>query len=85
MRYSAAADLPVLIDEWQLVPDILGAVKRSVDLGAAPGSYVLTGSWRADLQTEGWPATGRVLFHTGPVAFQLDERIWALSIAAIWT
>jgi predicted AAA+ superfamily ATPase len=48
----AAAELPALIDEWQLVPDILGAVKRAVDRGAAPGSYLLTGSSRADLQAE---------------------------------
>jgi uncharacterized protein len=57
----ATAELPVLIDEWQLVPDIMGAVKRAVDRGAAPGSYLLTGSSRADLQAEGWPATGRVV------------------------
>jgi uncharacterized protein len=25
-----------------------------------------------------------VVFHTGPLAFRLDERIWALPISAIW-
>jgi uncharacterized protein len=56
-----AAEPPVLIDEWQLVPDVLGAVKRAVDGGAPAGTFLLTGSSRADLQAEGWPATGRVV------------------------
>jgi uncharacterized protein len=56
-----AATTPLLIDEWQVVPDILGAVKRAVDAGVAPGSYLLTGSSRADMLAAGWPATGRVL------------------------
>ncbi len=55
-------DPPVLIDEWQLAPSILGAVKRSVDsVGVQNGRFLLTGSSRADLQAEGWPATGRVV------------------------
>lgn len=52
---------PLLIDEWQVVPDVLGAVKRAVDDGAPAGRFILTGSSRADLQVEGWPATGRVI------------------------
>ena len=51
----------MLIDEWQLVPEVLGAVKRAVDAGAPPGRFLITGSTRADLQSEGWPNTGRVL------------------------
>jgi uncharacterized protein len=51
----------ILIDEWQLAPDVLGAVKRAVDSGAPPGRFLLTGSTRADLTVDGWPATGRVL------------------------
>ena len=52
----------LLIDEWQVVPEVLGAVKRAVDEGAVPaGRFILTGSTRADLRTEGWPATGRIL------------------------
>lgn len=54
-------DEPVLIDEWQLVPDILGAVKRAVDDDPRPGRFVLTGSSQADLTTSGWPATGRIV------------------------
>jgi len=52
---------PVLIDEWQLVPEILGAVKRTVDDDPRPGRFVLTGSSQADLTTSGWPATGRIV------------------------
>lgn len=37
-------DPPVLIDEWQLVPDCWDLVRRRVDRGAAPGSFLLTGS-----------------------------------------
>ena len=52
---------PVLIDEWQLVPEVLAAVKRAVDDDARPGRFVLTGSSQADLSTSGWPATGRIV------------------------
>jgi uncharacterized protein len=51
---------PLLIDEWQVVPSILGAVKRSVDDQAGAGRYLLTGSSQSDLTVDGWPATGRV-------------------------
>lgn len=35
---------PILLDEWQRVPAIWDAVRRAVDAGAAPGSFLLTGS-----------------------------------------
>jgi predicted AAA+ superfamily ATPase len=51
-RSIAAADpgrllagaAPVLIDEWQRVPETWDLVRRAVDAGAPPGSYLLTGS-----------------------------------------
>lgn len=52
---------PVLLDEWQNVPEVLGAVKRAVDAGAPAGSFILAGSVRAELEREVWPATGRVV------------------------
>lgn len=52
---------PVLIDEWQLAPDVLGAVKRAVDSDSRPGRYLITGSVRAVLNTESWPLTGRAV------------------------
>ena len=52
---------PVVIDEWQEVPDVLGAVKRSVDDDPRPGRFILTGSVRAELENRVWPGTGRIL------------------------
>jgi predicted AAA+ superfamily ATPase len=52
---------PVLLDEWQVVPGVLGAVKRAVDDDTRPGRFLLTGSVRADLVDETWPGTGRVV------------------------
>jgi uncharacterized protein len=53
--------VPLLIDEWQLVPEVLGAVKRAVDDDPGPGRFVITGSSQADLTAAGWPATGRTV------------------------
>lgn len=52
---------PVLLDEWQTTPAVLGAVKRAVDVDSRPGRFLLTGSVRADLDAETWPGTGRVV------------------------
>nr|WP_221242900.1 DUF4143 domain-containing protein [Conexibacter arvalis] len=35
---------PLLLDEWQYVPETWDLVRRAVDRGAAPGSFLLTGS-----------------------------------------
>lgn len=35
---------PILVDEWQYVPDSWNLVRRSVDDGASPGHFLLTGS-----------------------------------------
>ncbi|HEY8826494.1 MAG TPA: DUF4143 domain-containing protein [Jatrophihabitantaceae bacterium] len=52
---------PVLLDEWQEVPGLLGAVKRAVDEDSRPGRYILTGSVRIDLDAQTWPGTGRLV------------------------
>ncbi|MGH3977694.1 MAG: ATP-binding protein [Pseudonocardiaceae bacterium] len=54
---------PVLLDEWQEVPHVLGAVKRAVDTleGSRPGRFIVTGSVRGDLELETWPGTGRLI------------------------
>jgi len=52
---------PVFLDEWQDVPDVLGAVKRAVDTDARPGRFLLTGSVRDDLRSSARPGTGRVV------------------------
>jgi predicted AAA+ superfamily ATPase len=38
---------PVLLDEWQHVPETWDLVRRAVDAGAEPGRFLLTGSSRA--------------------------------------
>lgn len=57
----AGYEEPILLDEWQEVPSVLGAVKRAVDSDARPGRFLLTGSVRADLEAATWPGTGRVV------------------------
>ncbi len=52
---------PLLLDEWQSVPSILGAIKRAVDDDPRPSRFLLTGSVRADLEAETWPGTGRLV------------------------
>jgi len=39
-----SGDVPRLIDEWQLAPDIWNAVKHEVDKRGLPGQFILTGS-----------------------------------------
>lgn len=51
---------PVLLDEWQVVPGVLGAVKRAIDGRPDPGRFLVTGSVRGDLEGEVWPGTGRL-------------------------
>lgn len=57
----ARLDEPILLDEWQAVPEVLAAVKRAVDGERRPGRFLLTGSVRADLEAETWPGTGRLV------------------------
>ncbi len=52
---------PVLLDEWQAVPGVLGAVKREVDEDSRPGRFLLAGSVQAPLERAMWPGTGRVV------------------------
>jgi hypothetical protein len=42
------AEPPILIDEWQFLPEIWDLVRRAVDAGAAPASFLLTGSTSPD-------------------------------------
>lgn len=52
---------PLMLDEWQAVPDVLGAVKRHVDTRRGAGRFLLTGSVRAPFAGGAWPGTGRVI------------------------
>jgi uncharacterized protein len=46
------AGRPLLIDQWQEVPEVLAAVKRSVDRDRTPGLFLLTG-WSSPRIVEG--------------------------------
>jgi predicted AAA+ superfamily ATPase len=78
----AAYDEPVLLDEWQEVPAVLGAVKRAVDDDPRPGRFVLTGSVWADLSTATWPGTGRVVRIPlyGLTVRELEGATWSPSL-----
>lgn len=52
---------PVLLDEWQACPRVLGAVKRTVDIERRPGRFILTGSVRSESDPVLWPGTGRLI------------------------
>ena len=52
---------PVLLDEWQNAPSVLGAVKRAVDDDPRPGRFLVTGSVQAELENKVWPGTGRLV------------------------
>lgn len=64
---------PALIDEWQAVEAVLGAVKRAVDDDPRAGQWLLTGSARAPLEAATWPGTGRVV-QFGMEPMTLAER-----------
>ena len=52
---------PVLLDEWQACPGVLGAVKRAVDSERKPGRFILTGSVHSENDPALWPGTGRLI------------------------
>ncbi len=63
---------PVLLDEWQRVPALWDLVRRSVDEGAVPGQFLLTGSASAD-HTDIHSGAGRIVsIHMRPLT--LAER-----------
>jgi predicted AAA+ superfamily ATPase len=51
---------PVLIDEWQNVPGVLGAVRRAVEGDRRANRFLVTGSVNAELENQVWPGTGRL-------------------------
>lgn len=62
---------PVLVDEWQLVPPVWDEVRRSVDAGAAGGSFLLTGSAGLTPGTRIHSGAGRI------VSVRLRPLAWA--------
>lgn len=72
---------PVLLDEWQAVPDVLGAVKRSVDRTRGVARYILTGSAYPKAGVTSWAGTGRVI--TVPMAPMTQAEARASSAAGL--
>lgn len=67
---------PVLLDEWQMAPEVMGAVKRAVDADRRPGRYLITGSVRSDVADRFWPGTGRVVtLHMYPLTVAEQHRV----------
>jgi hypothetical protein len=52
---------PVLLDEWQAVPETFSAVKRAIDARAGSGRFILTGSAYGDLEGVTAAGTGRIV------------------------
>jgi predicted AAA+ superfamily ATPase len=51
---------PVLLDEWQSVPSVWDAVRRSVDRDPTAGRFLLCGSSRATVQAARHSGAGRI-------------------------
>ena len=51
---------PILIDEWQRIPSVWDYVRREVDDGAKPGTFLLTGSI-ANTDTNIHSGAGRII------------------------
>ena len=50
---------PLLVDEWQLAPEVVRAIKRTVDRDRKPGRFILTGSPDPQSRSEFQALTGR--------------------------
>lgn len=73
MDRIAVADPPVLIDEWQLEPDVWDQVKMAVDEDRQGGRFILTGSAGLPPGARIHSGAGRIVsFHMRPLA--LSER-----------
>lgn len=51
---------PVLLDEWQVVPEVFAAARRAIDRHHTSNRFYLTGSVTAEHRFEVYPGTGRI-------------------------
>ena len=57
----ASLPTPVLIDEWQRIPQIWDALRRMIDQDRSPGRFILSGSSRAAVTADVHAGAGRIL------------------------
>ncbi|HLF76701.1 MAG TPA: DUF4143 domain-containing protein [Dehalococcoidia bacterium] len=53
-------EAPVLLDEWQRVPEVWDLVRRAVDADSSPGRFILTGS-ATPIETPVHSGAGRIV------------------------
>ena len=75
-----STEMPILIDEWQRLPQIWDLVRRAVDDGAKPGSFLLTGSASPEGLGTHSGAARIPLVRMRPLA--LSERLGSTVLAA---
>lgn len=74
---------PVLIDEWQRLPAVWDLVRRAVDGGASPGSFLLTGSAIPDPPPTHSGAGRIVSVRLRPLAFSERHPSASVSLATL--
>lgn len=77
---------PVLIDEWQEVPAVLGHIKALVDAEPRRGRFLVTGSIPGDIDGVTWPGTGRLVrlemygLTEREIEGRVDEATWLAGV-----
>jgi uncharacterized protein len=74
---------PVLLDEWQAVPGVLGAVRRAVEADPSPNRFLLSGSVHAELDHGVWAATGRIV-RLSMYGMTVREQAGRIERASFW-
>lgn len=73
------AEPPILFDEWQRMPQVWDLVRRAVDDGAAPGSFLLAGSAVPDPPPTHTGAGRIVTVRMRPLA--MSERLGSATVS----
>lgn len=77
--FVLGGERPLLIDEWQRLPEVWDLVRRAVDDGAPPGSFLLTGSAIPDPPPTHSGAARIVSLRMRPLT--LNERLGAATVS----
>ena len=77
---------PRLIDEWQLAPDLWGAVRRAVDADSTPGRFILSGSAWPDDAALRHSGAGRIIdLPMRPMTlFESDDSTGSFSLSRLF-